>query len=52
MSTSNTTGQSDFSFTSGADPEMSEALARNWWAIGLRGVLAIVFGLIALMLQA
>ncbi len=25
-------------------------LARNWWAIGLRGVLAIVFGLIALFL--
>jgi uncharacterized membrane protein HdeD (DUF308 family) len=50
MSTSNTTGQSDFPFTSGADPEMSEALARNWWAIGLRGMLAIVFGLIALVL--
>lgn len=50
MSTSNTTGQSDFPFTSGADPEMSEALARNWWAIGLRGVLAMIFGLIALVL--
>ncbi|MGO9769299.1 MAG: HdeD family acid-resistance protein [Roseiarcus sp.] len=25
-------------------------LARNWWAIGVRGVLAIVFGLIALFL--
>jgi uncharacterized membrane protein HdeD (DUF308 family) len=25
-------------------------LARNWWAIGLRGALAIVFGLIALFL--
>ena len=25
-------------------------LARNWWAIGLRGVFAIVFGLIALFL--
>ncbi len=25
-------------------------LARNWWAIGLRGVLAIAFGLIALFL--
>jgi uncharacterized membrane protein HdeD (DUF308 family) len=50
MSTSNTTGQSDFPFTSGADSEMSEALARNWWAIGLRGVLAMIFGLIALVL--
>ncbi len=27
---------------------MSAALARNWWAIAIRGVLGIVFGLIAL----
>jgi uncharacterized membrane protein HdeD (DUF308 family) len=31
-----------------ASEEMSAALARNWWAIALRGVLGIVFGLIAL----
>ncbi len=31
------------------DP-MVAVLARNWWAIGIRGVLAIVFGLIALFL--
>jgi uncharacterized membrane protein HdeD (DUF308 family) len=49
MSTSNT-GQSEFSFMSGADSNMSEALARNWWAMALRGVLAIVFGVIALVL--
>ena len=48
MSTSYT-GQSDFPFMSGADSNMSEALARNWWAIALRGVLAIVFGVIALV---
>ena len=29
---------------------LAALLARNWWAIGLRGVLAIVFGLIALFL--
>src|SRR3954452_24499190 len=26
---------------------MSERLASNWWAVGLRGVLAIVFGALA-----
>src|ERR1700733_4157796 len=29
---------------------MVAMLARNWWAIGIRGVLGIVFGLIALFL--
>ncbi|MGD0762281.1 MAG: HdeD family acid-resistance protein [Roseiarcus sp.] len=29
---------------------LAALLAHNWWAIGLRGVLAIVFGLIALFL--
>lgn len=36
-----------------ASPEydlMIAVLARNWWAIGIRGVLAILFGLIALFL--
>ena len=30
--------------------DMSAALARNWWAVVLRGVFAILFGVIALLL--
>ena len=29
---------------------MADVLAKNWWAIGIRGVLGILFGLIALFL--
>src|SRR4029079_5744270 len=28
---------------------LSEVLADNWWAVGLRGILGIVFGLICLL---
>ena len=30
--------------------EMSAALARNWWVVALRGVFAILFGIVALLM--
>ena len=50
MSASNMERQVDIPLASGSELEMSVALARNWWAIALRGVLAIIFGAIAFIL--
>ena len=31
---------------------MGTLLARHWWAVGLRGLVAIIFGILALVYQA
>jgi uncharacterized membrane protein HdeD (DUF308 family) len=35
-----------FAFDPARCDAMSEVLAQRWWAVGLRGILAIIFGLI------
>src|SRR3954465_9234696 len=47
-----------FDFTRGAGPPgsvstiLNPALAKNWWIIALRGVLAILFGIVAFVVPA
>jgi uncharacterized membrane protein HdeD (DUF308 family) len=43
-------GGSVFAPFMSADDAMSRALARNWWLVALRGVFALIFGIIALLL--
>ena len=49
MSSSHTVGGAH-ALGSEIDLQMSDALARNWWAIALRGVLAIIFGIVTFVL--
>src|SRR4029078_1385757 len=39
-----------FAFDPARCDAMSEVLAQRWWAVGLRGILAIIFGLIWLLI--
>ena len=47
MATAAQTGP--FGFDPARSDALSELLAQHWWAVGLRGVLAIIFGLICLL---
>ena len=38
-----------FAFDPARCNAMSEVLAQRWWAVGLRGILGIIFGLICLL---
>jgi hypothetical protein len=38
-----------FAFDPARSGALSELLAQRWWAVGLRGILAIIFGLICLL---
>jgi uncharacterized membrane protein HdeD (DUF308 family) len=45
----NAAGTSLFAFDPARSDALSEVLAERWWAVGLRGVLAIIFGLLCLL---
>ena len=44
-----TTTTSPYAFDPARSDALSEALAENWWAVGLRGILGIIFGLVCLL---
>ena len=45
----NTAGTGLFAFGPARCDALSEVLAERWWAVGLRGILAIIFGLLCLL---
>src|SRR6476660_4031484 len=45
----NAAGISLFAFDPARSDALSEVLAERWWAVGLRGILAIIFGLLCLL---
>jgi uncharacterized membrane protein HdeD (DUF308 family) len=52
MSTTSVTGPTRTPGNFGLPDSISADLARNWWAVALRGVLGILFGMIALVMPA
>ncbi len=49
MAASTASGKKSAAATKERCDALSEVLADNWWAVGLRGILGIVFGLICLL---
>src|SRR5262250_2957065 len=49
MTTAATRRTIPFRFDPARSDALSELLAQHWWAVGLRGILGIIFGLICLL---